>query len=238
MNNYEYCAEWVSRQVGPQGQVLDYGCGAGQIVAALRARGFAAFGCDTYMEAPEAWDKVPAAARPYVTRMDADHIPFEDASFDCVVSNQVIEHVADLDAFIAEIIRVLKPGGRSLHLFPDRGVWIEGHANIPFLHWFPAGSQLRVSYAALMSRMGFGLPLQGKTRTQRYADKCRWLDEWTHYRTRAELESQLQSAFALEHVEDNFFDARIGHRLPIPRRIKAGIAHRLAGTAIVLRSLL
>ena len=41
-------------------------------------------------------------------------LDFPDASFDLVVNNMVFEHVEDLDAVLAEIQRVLKPGGRIL----------------------------------------------------------------------------------------------------------------------------
>ncbi len=235
MNNYEFCAKWAAHEVSRGGPVLDYGCGAGQIVAALRVKGIEAYGCDMYLEAPEAFSNVPPIARPYIKRMETHRIPFADASFDCIVSNQVIEHIDDLEAFITEITRVLKPGGVSMHLFPDRGVWIEGHANIPFLHWFAKDSRFRVPYAALMSRLGFGLPLLGKTRVQRYADKCRWLDEWTHYRTRGEIMSHFRQSFAVEYIEPDLFDARAGRMLPLPRIMKTWVARKLAGCAVVLR---
>jgi len=40
---------------------------------------------------------------------------------------QVLEHATDLDVVVHEIARVLKPGGSCLSLFPDKGVWREGH---------------------------------------------------------------------------------------------------------------
>lgn len=50
---------------------------------------------------------------------DATRLPFADASFDVVVSTQVAEYVPDIDAFCAEIARVLKPQGRALVLATD-----------------------------------------------------------------------------------------------------------------------
>jgi len=59
--------------------------------------------------------------------MDGDRTPFVTGSFDLVINNQVLEHVTDLDVVVHEIARVLKPGGSCLSLFPDKGVWREGH---------------------------------------------------------------------------------------------------------------
>jgi SAM-dependent methyltransferase len=45
---------------------------------------------------------------------DATDLPFEDASFDGLASIQMLEYVPDVDAAIAEIRRVLKPGGKAV----------------------------------------------------------------------------------------------------------------------------
>lgn len=50
---------------------------------------------------------------------DATDLPFEDNSFDVVVSTQVAEYVPDVEAFSFEVFRVLKPGGRGLILATD-----------------------------------------------------------------------------------------------------------------------
>jgi arsenite methyltransferase len=42
----------------------------------------------------------------------AEHLPFDDATFDVVVSNSVIDLIPDKDAVFSEITRVLRPGGR------------------------------------------------------------------------------------------------------------------------------
>jgi ubiquinone/menaquinone biosynthesis C-methylase UbiE len=43
---------------------------------------------------------------------EAEHLPFDDASFDVVISNGVIDLIPDKDAVFAELVRVLEPGGR------------------------------------------------------------------------------------------------------------------------------
>jgi SAM-dependent methyltransferase len=56
--------------------------------------------------------------RPADVVADVTDLPFEDASFDLVICNHVLEHVPDDGAAIAEMLRVLRPGGRALMLHP------------------------------------------------------------------------------------------------------------------------
>jgi SAM-dependent methyltransferase len=46
-----------------------------------------------------------------VLRGDATRLPFADAAFDCIVTSEVLEHIQDDVAALAELTRVLKPGG-------------------------------------------------------------------------------------------------------------------------------
>jgi SAM-dependent methyltransferase len=59
---------------------------------------------------------------------EGEHLPFAEGSFDIITSYDVFEHVHDLDRVFDECMRVLKPGGRLLAIFP------------PFYH--PGGSHL------------------------------------------------------------------------------------------------
>jgi SAM-dependent methyltransferase len=47
-------------------------------------------------------------------------LPFADRSVDVIASRMVIEHLPDLEPFVADAVRVLRPGGRFIHLFPSR----------------------------------------------------------------------------------------------------------------------
>ena len=230
MNAREFCVSWVTEHSNKDARILDYGCGSGEIVADLRAHGFEAFGCDVFYDGGN-FARLPEAT-PYISSMDS-RIPFDDGSFDLVLSNSVLEHVSDLAAVVAETARVLRPRGTALHVFPDRGTWWEGHVSMPFLHWFPKG-QLRLQYAVAMSHVPkLGLPLNGRTRQQRYAAKCIWLDEWTHYRSLGALHSAFSGSFDVEHAEELRFDAKFGPRA-IPVSLKRWLIRKLAGNVLVL----
>lgn len=243
LDNYGFCAQWVQAQsqaLGDRVQVLDYGCGAGQIVTALRAEGIAAFGCDLFYEGGDLSGLLEPALfdAGIIRRMEGAAIPFPSGSFDLVVSNQVMEHVADLDAVLAECCRVLRPGGAMLCVFPDRGVWREGHCGIPFLHWFPRQSRARVWYAAALRRLGLGYHTAGKTPLRWSRDFCAWLDDWTHYRSAAAIHAAFGARFhALTHIEDAWLRARLGRDLAWVRRgWQRLLARKLAGMALVARA--
>jgi SAM-dependent methyltransferase len=65
-------------------------------------------------------------------------LPFSDRSFDLVVSNHVIEHMADANRHLSEIRRVLKFDGLAYLATPNRLWPWEVHNRIPFLHYLPA----------------------------------------------------------------------------------------------------
>jgi SAM-dependent methyltransferase len=68
---------------------------------------------------------------------NAVDLPFEDAAFDIVYSNAVIEHVGDADAqrrFLAEALRVAP---RAFITTPNRWFPVEVHTRLPLVHWLP-----------------------------------------------------------------------------------------------------
>ena len=93
-------------------RVLDVGCGEGQIARLAAAEVGASFvaGVDP------TWAQLVLARErgggPAYARSDAAALPFRDAQFDAVVACLVFEHIAEVDAAIAEVARVLEPGGR------------------------------------------------------------------------------------------------------------------------------
>jgi len=68
---------------------------------------------------------------------DGGRFPFNDASFDFIVSFQVLEHVDSVSQIIEESLRLLKPGGIMCHICPNYRSFYEGHFNVvwlPFLN--------------------------------------------------------------------------------------------------------
>jgi SAM-dependent methyltransferase len=236
MSTYQFCANWIASQLPHQGmRVLDYGCGAGQIVKLLRSRGIEAYGCDVFYEGGDSSSNIDTSIVPFIHRMDGDRIPFEAGSFDVVLSNQVLEHVPNLDGVVAELARVLKSGGIAINLFPDMGVWREGHCGVPLLHRFPKGSTLRIYYAALFRALGFGQFTQGKSIMKWSLDFCEWLDKWTYYRPQSEIHGVFGRHFtSTSHHEERWFNARFNGRLRyLPVASQRMIVRKFAGLALL-----
>lgn len=99
-------------------QVLEVGCGQGTLLNYLPGLGAGlTIGLDASLESlRRARD---AAASLELERMvflhgDAEHLPFEDASFDRVLSIGVLHHTPDTAGSVRELHRVLSPGGRAI----------------------------------------------------------------------------------------------------------------------------
>lgn len=232
MDNYEYCADFAMRciETSPaEAKVLDFGCGSGQIVKQLRNAGVSAFGCEAFYGGGVS--PIPDDLSGVIAGMHGDTIPFPDCMFDVVINNQVMEHVVDLDAALVEIHRVLKAGGIVLSLFPDRSVWREGHCGVPFLHWFPKRSALRIYYALAWRSMGFGYFTEGKSRVQWSKDFCDWIDRWTVYRSYTEISAAYGKYFSpMQHIEDDWLSCRLrSSPRPIPKWLKRLFVNKMAG---------
>jgi SAM-dependent methyltransferase len=99
----------VSLLGGGDGLCLDLGCGPGLYAGILGDTGRRVVGVDISRDQLRL-----AKAREVVAAADASHLPFRDRSFDDVACIWVHGDLDDLPAVLAEVARVLRPGGRLL----------------------------------------------------------------------------------------------------------------------------
>ena len=99
-----------------QGTVLDAGCGHGRMAELLSKRGLQVFGFDeSSLAVSKAATRVPDALFWSGSLLQ---MALPDAKFDAVISGDVLEHLEDDKKAVAEIFRVLKPGGLAVVSVP------------------------------------------------------------------------------------------------------------------------
>lgn len=119
-----------------------------------------------------------------------DPWPFENLSFDFVVSNQVMEHVHDKNRFFLNVKHALKDNAFFIALNPLLHCVHEGHIFLPWAHRIRSHSALR-SYISFCSRLGIGKFPQHHKETgigvaeysERHAD---YMYFWTSYSRESE----------------------------------------------------
>lgn len=112
--NLEIIRDWVKPKPGDR--ILDVGSGRGHVVQALRSFGVEAEGIDLNPNASQ------LAIVPHVKTMSATSLDYADGYFDAIVSFHAIEHIPDVEAAIAEMARVVRPGGKVLLVYPSEPV--------------------------------------------------------------------------------------------------------------------
>jgi len=109
-----------SMLAGERGRILDIGCAAGGDIPGYRARRFSVVGIDLASRMLEfAHGRFADDPEVHFCRADVEHLPFTDQSMDHVVCLGVFEFLKDYNAALAEIHRVLRPGGLAIFAIPS-----------------------------------------------------------------------------------------------------------------------
>ncbi|MCH7870398.1 MAG: methyltransferase domain-containing protein [Planctomycetes bacterium] len=108
--------QWLGGASAVRGKkLLDIGSGKGNHLIGFARRGMETYGIDKRSECLGALDQFDIRD----CDIESEPFPFEDGFFDYVYSKSVLEHVTNTDNFLAQALRVLKPGGTALIMTPD-----------------------------------------------------------------------------------------------------------------------
>lgn len=120
-------------------RVLDLGSGMGGGLVALRRAGLEVVGLDynpAYCRIAQLRGRRYGLRLPLVVGA-GEALPFPAARFDAVICLDVLEHVQRPDAVLAEMHRVLRPGGVVLTTVPNRFAFRDPHYHLPGINWLP-----------------------------------------------------------------------------------------------------
>jgi SAM-dependent methyltransferase len=195
--NFNFILDFLDSIISKDGldkdkvKILDFGCGVGEIIQLGISRSLDIYGTDTFDDYYKQWENnLPRDIKKKVLRIEGGIIPFDDNSFDYVITNQVFEHIQEPLQSYKEIHRVLKPKGQLLAIFPNKSVWYEGHVGLYFPHWFKRHSNIQHFYLKLCYFMGFGRKRHMKVNGWMYI-----LNDVTFHHTRRQIKSDIVNTF-------------------------------------------
>ena len=119
-DRHRFAYEFAATRVEATDDVLDVGCGEGYGAPVLLAAAKSYAGIDLSEAVVDEARRAFGSDRARFSAFDGSRIPYDDATFDAAVSFQVIEHVGDVAAYLAEIRRVVKPEGWAMFTTPNR----------------------------------------------------------------------------------------------------------------------
>ena len=183
-----------------QMNILEWGCGRGKETLWFRQRGYNAFGVDVDPEPIRngglLLERKGFDASALRVLSEAGASGFPPGYFHFTYSNQVFEHVRDLDRVAAELRRITASGGEGHHVFPAHKYVVEGHLFMPFVHWLPK-NRWRERLISLYVRVGrepHWAELEGRTAREKSATYYAYSIAKTFYRSPREIRQSFQRA--------------------------------------------
>ena len=148
-----------------------------------------------------------------------DRLDWPDGYFDVIISDQVLEHVEDLEKVVSECARVLAPGGTMLHQYPAKEVIREAHIGTPWAHRLKGS--VRTSSIVAASYMNMGKHRRPNESRLDWARRMgTWIDTYCSYRARDEVEACIRSyGFLVQHDEFRYCLDRAQSRPTLRRMI-------------------
>jgi SAM-dependent methyltransferase len=162
--------------------VLDLGCGFGgktmYVAEQIKPKSIHGFDIPEvfHPDTAEAYARAKGLNNVTFSLGYGEDIQFPDASFDAVISDDVIEHVKDPDKVFQEIYRVLRPGGVAILKFPSYKMIVahhyDGWVNVPGIHYLLpyktwAGG---LNYLLTVPEYGFNYPALPRSVSTQYMD--------------------------------------------------------------------
>jgi malonyl-CoA O-methyltransferase len=130
-------AQAIIALVRPHDQVLEVGCGKGRFLKAVH-EAHSETRCTGVDISPAFLSQLPEYVR--ALRGSLESIPCPDNSFDVTFSVEAIEHSANIDAVVAELIRVTRPGGSVVVIDKQQAHW--GRLDCPSWEHWPEAEQI------------------------------------------------------------------------------------------------
>jgi len=155
----------AAEQVNRPGAILDVGCGTGKLLKSAEARfpGAKLVGVDAAIEMVKYAQASNPTGTIHFQQAMAEELPFPDASFDLVFSTMTFHHWSNQTKGMAEVARVLTPGGRWLLADFVASGFMRPVRRLLTLHQFPE----RAALESMLS--GVGLKVVAERRIRRLA---------------------------------------------------------------------